>query len=179
MKGSSDPQCVNCQGKHPANYKGCPKMLEYKKNDAKSKTRSDRKPKNPATNHYKQRSAMKEVNGVAFRNSQPTNRKLDFAGALRGDSNERVHGVNWMGLPTSQPTDRGLPKVSNNAYSGFQNNSGAGSFNFIANEINTLFGVSFVEMINTINKFLPIYNQCQDSTQKKMLLIEFMFQVSR
>lgn len=187
-KGSSDPQCCNCNGKHPANYQGCPKMQNYKRNDKKAapKTKSARTPgksngfRTPATNNKRRKTPAKETNGIAFRNQQPTNKKLVFADAVKGYvTNNQEHEVNWNGRSTSKPTIRSFPRVSTYVNSDSQSNSGVGSFNFIANEIKSLFGVSFGEMMSTVKAFLPVYKQCHDATERKMLLIDFIFELSK
>ena len=36
------PRCVNCEGEHPASYSGCPKLIEYKTEMEKKKSRPTR-----------------------------------------------------------------------------------------------------------------------------------------
>lgn len=57
--------------------------------------------------------------------------------------------------------------------------SSAQSFSFISNEINALFGVPFTVLMDTVNSFMPMYRKCNDVTQKKLLLLEFMCSISR
>lgn len=174
VKDVDDPVCCNCKGKHPANYQGCPRIKEYLKNERK-----------PSTKRQHNKTPAKENNGVAFHGKQQqqqshVKRQLSYSSTLRGHNSGATAGVSWMDIPTSERLDvRGLSGVSNNINPRFQSDPTAGSFSFITNEINSLFGVSFVEMMSTVNAFLPMYKQCHDPTQKKLLLVEFMFELSK
>lgn len=168
------PVCCNCKGNHPANYKGCVKIKEYLKNERPSTTRNQPK-KTPSSRN----------NGVAFQiRQQPqqgqVRRQLTYSNAVRngGLTDGLGAGASSSGLPTSRPISRGLYEVSANANSGSRGGLGNGGFAFITNEINSLFGMSFVEVMSTVNAFLPKYDQCQDVTQKKLLLIEFLIVIS-
>lgn len=118
IKGSTDPKCCNCNGKHPANYQGCPIMQKYKRNDNKSssKPRNSHTPgknkgsRTPGTNKKNRKTPVKQANGIAFQNRPPTNRKLVFADVVRGNvTNNQAHKINGSGKPKSKPTVRDSP----------------------------------------------------------------------
>lgn len=161
VKEIDDPVCCNCKGKHPANYQGCPKIKEYLRNEQKpTKMTSGRDNKGVGFAQQHQQSHVK--------------RKLTFSSALKGTGTE----AGWKGKSTSNYHSRGLSGVSNNINSGSQSDSDAGGFSFITNEIKSLFKVSFVEIMSIVNAFLPMYKQCSDIAERKLLLIEFLFKVS-
>lgn len=168
IKGADDAVCCNCGGSHPASYKGCSKAKEYVSNTMK-----------PRKSAIKVKQQV--VNGIGF---QPkVNRKLTFRdvlqGTKKGTTPRRKTPVNSEnGPPKIDQHQRGPPEVSNNFGFCTGDSSEAQSFSFITNEINSLFGISFTELMDTVRTFIPIYKRCDNIAQRKLLLIEFLCKVS-
>lgn len=168
IKGTDDAVCCNCGGNHPASYKGCAKAKEYLANA--------RKPQKSARKDMK-----KEMNGIGYQTN--VNRKLTFSetvkGTRKGVTPKRQKPViNGNGFAKPDQHPRGLTEVSNGSSQGSGNVSGAQSFSFITNEINSLFGVSISELMDTVSAFMPVYRCCGDVATKKLLLLELLCRVS-
>lgn len=191
IKGADEPACCNCGQSHPANYRGCVKAKDYLKNV--------RKPNNPRVTTSSKRKPGN--NGIAF--SNVVNRKLTFSSVLKQSSQPKPpktvkKDVTNTSVPVNNMTPRQPRKV--NTRSGFSNQgqetrgtsgvssnidsvsgtlSGAQSFSFICDEIDALFGVSFDVLMDTVNAFVPVYRECNNTAQKKLLLLEFLCKISR
>lgn len=175
IKEKDDPACCNCGGKHPANYKGCIKAQQYIKNARNSSTSSQKPKKTPTI--VKQRNGTASQKPHTKLQGSNVRRTLTFSSAVKG-KDEAKQDSNWKGVSNLKPHSRGSQKVSENINTGFGNANTDQGFSFIANETQSLFGVSFFELMGAVNAFLPLYRQRQDPEEKKLLLLEFIFRVS-
>lgn len=141
--------CVNCGGGHSTNFSGCPKRSA--KVSARASSRAVRS----------SRSAQQDLRAGDFpvmRSrplSQPVTTNISYANAVSGIINN--------GAPAGPTSNSSLP-----------NNSGS-PFSFLQSEANALFGCSITVLLGKVRNFLPYYNNMNDITEKKMALLNFLF----
>lgn len=156
IKGADAAECCNCGGSHPANYKGCVKAKEYQQN-MKKPLKSARKEKH------------QEVNGIGFKST--VNRKLTFSDEVQGPRRGTTPKQRRPVISGSRTTEsdhhlRGPIGVSNSYSSYSGDSSGTQGFSFISDEINSLFGIPFTELMDTVRSFIPIYKRCENIAQR-------------
>lgn len=165
-KENGKAACCNCGGDHPASYKGCIKAKEYLANLSKPQ-------------HSTKKVTKKEVNGIAFDNR--VKRKLSFRDVIQGNkttATPKNKNQATSGQPNPNQHLRSSSKVSSNLDHGSDEFIEAQGFSYISSEIDSLFGMPFTELMNTVRSFLPVYKRCKDVSQRKLLLIEFLFKLS-
>lgn len=188
--------CVNCNGNHPANYRGCPKAQEYlnrrqpKRNSRQYNPKTPQKinkaqpkhgPRTPArrkdnatlnSNNFEHRNSYADVMKQQHRSNrlhtqQQSNSRNHI---LTHKNNHQRSSINDMSSVGST-IQSGPSMVSTSVRT---NNGTTQNLNFIFDEIDSLFGVSINELMNSINNFVPQYKQCTTNLQRKILMVEFL-----
>lgn len=170
-KEDGNAVCVNCNGNHPANYRGCPKAKEY---IIKKKVVTHKR------EHTTPHAARTRTNTFSYRaartpQTQTTRRTLSYADQVKQDSRT-------VKMNNQQPSYGGMSGVVAATHSGpamvsdsvFMHAGSSRNFSFIAGEIDSLFGMSMTDLMRSINTFVPKYRLCTDLGLKRMMLIEFM-----
>lgn len=112
--------------------------------------------------------------------------RIGLAGSARRSLPVRPansHNINFPALPTRRTSNVLMPVSSNLSYANAvaSANSTANNisspFSLLQAEINSLFGCSLSAIINKFQAFIPTYSRTQDSSEKKMLLLGFLFEI--
>lgn len=166
MKGVDEPVCCNCGGRHPANYQGCPKIKLHAKTKANTMKSNVVQPNKP----------------IPVRRTPQVKRKLSFNSVVKMSSNTNVQGGRSAGMSEALSglgqSCRSAAIVSTNNNLGSGVGTSQGGFSFIMGEIDSLFGTLYENLLGIISEFLPIYRQCNNNAQKRILLVEFLIRVS-
>lgn len=191
--------CVNCNGEHPANYRGCPKAQEYLNRRKKSNDKHNQNFVTQASNNNKniKKSYVHQTPHKATRTPQRSARnnnnfsnnthKTTWSGVIKQRQNNNhqfMHTNNYMATNNHQQSSiEGTTSVGASHYSGpsmvsdsvYAHSDTSQNLNFISGEVESLFGVSMFDVMNSINKFVPQYKQCTDKSQRRFLMMEFLF----
>lgn len=95
-----------------------------------------------------------------------------------------ISPANFPALPSGRPQRNSMPVTSNLSYANAisnansrSNNSNSSPIGLLHAEINSLFGCSLSAIINKFQAFIPKYSHTLDINEKKMLLLEFLFDI--
>lgn len=154
------PMCVNCKLDHPANYRNCKAYKDYI--SMKKKQQHHRKP---------QQTQDKSVNKSYFHSIEPPSNEISYSNVLKNQ--------NFPNLTRSQPVHNVSVAQTNHKLRSTHtqpnnNASSIASQNFIFNEVEQLFGISFIDLSNKIKTFLPMYLSENNRQEKKLLLLNFL-----
>lgn len=180
-KEDKNAVCVNCNGSHPANYRGCVKAKQYiaKKNKISNNN-------NKRTNTNTQYTSNSNITHTVHKtprtpHGQQTRRTLTYADKLKQNivqprvranySDARKQSSNGSMFGVGSENSGGPSMVSGSV---FMHDSTSNNFGFITSEIDSLFGVSMLSLMKSINVFVPQYRLCTDKLKKQMMLLEFM-----
>lgn len=116
---------------------------------------------------------------------QPADLKLSFANVANQQKQQQQHrndGTRDNGHILKQSSYGGMYGIGAAFNSGpsmvsesvYTDASSSQNFSFISGEIDSLFGMSMIDLMKTINNFVPKYRLCADKTQKQFMLLEFM-----
>lgn len=109
-------------------------------------------------------------------------RKLSFNSVVKMSSNTNVQGGRSAGMSEALSglgqSCRSAAIVSTNNNLGSGVGTSQGGFSFIMGEIDSLFGTLYENLLGIISEFLPIYRQCNNNAQKRIMLVEFLIRVS-
>lgn len=149
LMGPVNVKCSNCNGQHTANYRGCPKLKEII--DRRNNHANKQTPKQRA--NYFPINAGKRLEGISYANisknhaSQPNPRQQSVP-------NLQSHAI---------PSDSSAFSTPHSP------------FNFFNSECQSLFGKSFFQTIDKFNNFIPSYSKVSNTSDKKLLLLNFLF----
>lgn len=175
--------CVNCNGSHPANYRGCIKAIEYlkKKRSNKNQNPNSKKAKHVPIQHTPARTPARSSQKS---HNTHTQRRLNFADVVKNQHHtQSSHTQSYEKGNMHRVSLNNIPRVGSTMHSGpftvsdstFKYSDSTQNFSFISGEIDSLFGVSMYELMNSINNFVPQYRNCTDRMRKQVMLLEFIF----
>lgn len=72
--------------------------------------------------------------------------------------------------------------ASHRSVVGLKNNVSASqshenAFSFLEKEVNNLFNINFSELLQKMSEFIPQYQSARDASDKKLVLLSFLFTV--
>lgn len=152
--------CVNCkQVGHPANHKTCRYYKEYISRKQRNENIINQ---TTTTNHYKAAHSRLQA-GISYANM--AHRQLSQQQSQQ-HPNETTNHHNSV---------RQDLRINHNNYDFTNLNNSNNGLNFIQQECHSLFGSDLLNILKSINEFLPRYRSITDVNQKKETLIMFMF----
>lgn len=142
--------CVNCGGNHSTNFSECPKKLE-RVGRARPLSGAGRS----AGPNVRSGPPPQNFPSLPTRSvSGPVTATLSYANAVSGNGSTNNNNFSTSG---------NLASISNSP------------FGFLQTEANALFGCSISAILGKIKTFMPIYNGINDIIEKKMTLLNFLF----
>lgn len=184
-KEDKNAVCVNCNGSHPANYRGCVKAKEYMTKKNRTNNKISNYDKRTDTNYTPYTSNSRNTRNVhktpRTPHTQTTRRTLTYAAKLKQDIQQPRVRANYSDAQ-KQSSNGGMSGVGSKNSGGpsmvsgsvFMHDSTSNNFSFITGEIDSLFGMSMIDLMKSINMFVPQYRLCSDKVKKQMMLLEFM-----
>lgn len=148
--------CANCNEHHIANYRGCIvfKNLKSKLNSHNSTNPHIIKNKNSSNNNSPNQTLIERPTQQSF-----INKNVSFAQALINNK----HSNNLR---------------NNNNTMNYNNNTNNNNFEYINEELKSLFNRDFFSLMNEINSFTSIYKTLNLIEEKKSYLLQFMLNLN-
>lgn len=186
-KETSNANCVNCRGAHPANYRGCMKYKEFinnRKHGNQQPHKNNNKFSGKEANTNTRVQQKSSTTQSHMRNYNNVPRTQSYANTVRfGHPNTNTPTVHNSHLNHQQSLSGEYPHVIPTMFntqtqmgaSVHSHASTANNFNFMNDEINSLFGTTMYGLMSAINVFIPQFRTCKDVLQKQTMLLEFMF----
>lgn len=145
------PRCVNCQGEHPANYRGCLSYLNYI-NIKAQRTDSVRE--------------QNEIRRTAYNNIRQPN--ITYADATTNRTQQRTP-TQQATQPATQPSSQYQPPSTHE-----KNNN---ALDLLENECNIHFGINLTTLLTKASQFIPYYVSLPNEN-KPMALIKFALSIA-
>lgn len=153
---AAPPQCVNCEGLHPANFAGCPKFKYaiYKKSKKKPSSKLTHVPK--ITNHPGQNDNSYEINNDYFPSLNKSNAKV-----YNPTSNNLILTYSQITKQILKPSQTSINNIS--------------LFNELLNEVDKVISCHNIpELLRNVKRLNANMQQATDTNDQLLAVINFM-----